>query len=682
MSGIFENRSRVNAGADIVRTKLDTSGQDALTNTLKYKQVKFETDELERQMLLSKPQLASKIRKYQNETDINTPNYVQGYTDLVRDHYANFHTSTNVGMEFVRKNEMAVKKGYQEAGIKYQAIALGNQDNEHVRNYINETLVSIQEDGFIKTGAIDDVKKIVDLSVNIPNTLKPAIKKNAINEIYIEDIKTQIDNNANAKDITDRLESYKGKIDPAKYRTLSNKVASYKEQLKAAEARNTTRLTTEFKKKLDGFRSCVGSGNCAGDEDNLPEMIQNSELPDDYKKALIMRFNDIDELSVLFTEVDNKLMESSDKVDAYIKKNPDNNKNNARRNKLLRDYHDKRIKEYNDDPVGFLVKHDKIIKGMNERLETLPEAEREAAEAELRKTLSKETDRLMTNAEVDDVGKIDDYQEKSNRVKELIETRGEGIIDELVDRKALSEGFIGISNFGGNVSLQYKAFRLLKNEDEIKKMSRNADISYTSVEKTLKDSTFFVNFAESIRGINGGERYANSIAKLTILETLKTGNIDKDPLENTFKEMLGDSWVYKKTLLPKTITEDKAITRFSNIKDADILAEKLKKNGAFYFNTFAGHKEIDEDSFMSLAESVESEEVDFVVRDNKVSFVKDGMFILKKDGNVYTIPFDDFDDNKNDGYVDNKNDGYIDNKLVDKVISYPVKSLYNSIFGD
>jgi hypothetical protein len=84
MSGIFENRNRVNAGADIVRTKLDTSGQDALTNTLKYKQVKFETDELERQMLLSKPQLASKIRKYQNETDINTPNYVQGYTDLVK----------------------------------------------------------------------------------------------------------------------------------------------------------------------------------------------------------------------------------------------------------------------------------------------------------------------------------------------------------------------------------------------------------------------------------------------------------------------------------------------------------------------------------------------------------------------------------------------------------------------
>jgi hypothetical protein len=42
---------------------------------------------------------------------------VQGYTDLVRDHYANFHTSTNVGMEFVRKNEMVVKNGYQQADL-------------------------------------------------------------------------------------------------------------------------------------------------------------------------------------------------------------------------------------------------------------------------------------------------------------------------------------------------------------------------------------------------------------------------------------------------------------------------------------------------------------------------------------------------------------------------------------
>jgi flagellar motor switch protein FliG len=52
-------------GSDIIRRDLDTSGQDALLNTLEGKQAKSETDGLERQMLLSKPQLASKIRKYQ-----------------------------------------------------------------------------------------------------------------------------------------------------------------------------------------------------------------------------------------------------------------------------------------------------------------------------------------------------------------------------------------------------------------------------------------------------------------------------------------------------------------------------------------------------------------------------------------------------------------------------------------
>jgi hypothetical protein len=53
-----------------------------------------------------------------------------------------------------------------------------------------------------------------------------------------------------------------------------------------------------------------------------------SELPDDHKKVLLMRFNDIDDLSVLFTKIDDKLMSSSDEVEAYVKNNPDTNKNN------------------------------------------------------------------------------------------------------------------------------------------------------------------------------------------------------------------------------------------------------------------------------------------------------------------------------------------------------------------
>jgi hypothetical protein len=49
----------------------------------------------------------------------------------------------------------------------------------------------------------------------------------------------------------------------------------------------------------------------------------------------------------------------------------------------------------------------------------------------------------------------------------------------------------------------------------------------------------------------------------------------------TFKTMMGDSWVYEETLLPKTITEGIASDRFENIKDADYLTKKLKKAALF-----------------------------------------------------------------------------------------------------
>jgi hypothetical protein len=39
---------------------------------------------------------------------------------------------------------------------------------------------------------VEDMNRIIDLSVNIPNVAKPLLKKNAINEIYTEDIKTRI----------------------------------------------------------------------------------------------------------------------------------------------------------------------------------------------------------------------------------------------------------------------------------------------------------------------------------------------------------------------------------------------------------------------------------------------------------------------------------------------------------
>jgi hypothetical protein len=58
-------------------------------------------------ILLSKPDLAKKIRVYQNETDINDPEYVDGYTNIVEEHYSAFQAQSKVANEFLRRQEMA-----------------------------------------------------------------------------------------------------------------------------------------------------------------------------------------------------------------------------------------------------------------------------------------------------------------------------------------------------------------------------------------------------------------------------------------------------------------------------------------------------------------------------------------------------------------------------------------------
>jgi hypothetical protein len=64
--------------------------------------------------------VAKKIRVYQNETDINDPEYVDGYTNIVEEHYSAFQAQSKVANEFLRRQEMAVKDSYQTAGVNYQ----------------------------------------------------------------------------------------------------------------------------------------------------------------------------------------------------------------------------------------------------------------------------------------------------------------------------------------------------------------------------------------------------------------------------------------------------------------------------------------------------------------------------------------------------------------------------------
>jgi hypothetical protein len=72
---------------------------------------------------------------------------------------------------------------------------------------------------------------------------------------------------------------------------------------------------------------------------NLRESISESGIDNKAKKALIDRFDDINDLSEIFTEISNDLMGSFKSVESYIAENPDNDSNNMRRNNILRKYY-------------------------------------------------------------------------------------------------------------------------------------------------------------------------------------------------------------------------------------------------------------------------------------------------------------------------------------------------------
>jgi hypothetical protein len=58
------------------------------------------------------------------------------------------------------------------------------------------------------------------------------------------------------------------------------------------------------------FENCVTTNNCSPETANLRENIKESGIDDESKNALIERFDDINELSEIFTEISNDVMGS------------------------------------------------------------------------------------------------------------------------------------------------------------------------------------------------------------------------------------------------------------------------------------------------------------------------------------------------------------------------------------
>jgi hypothetical protein len=77
---------------------------------------------------------------------------------------------------------------FQAAGNNYQLKGLIREDNERIRTYLNDTMNTTMTTGVLPFNAVEDMSKIVDLSLNIPNELKGALKKNAINDILTTEI--------------------------------------------------------------------------------------------------------------------------------------------------------------------------------------------------------------------------------------------------------------------------------------------------------------------------------------------------------------------------------------------------------------------------------------------------------------------------------------------------------------
>jgi hypothetical protein len=46
---------------------------------------------------------------------------------------------------------------------------------------------------------------------------------------------------------------------------------------------------------------------------------------------------------------------------------------------------------------------------------------------------------MLTNAEIDDISTTDDYKEQLGKIKQLIGERGNTVVDELIERKAVTK---------------------------------------------------------------------------------------------------------------------------------------------------------------------------------------------------------------------------------------------------
>jgi type II secretory ATPase GspE/PulE/Tfp pilus assembly ATPase PilB-like protein len=94
---------------------------------------------------------------------------------------------------------------------------------------------------------------------------------------------------------------------------------------------------------------------------------------------------------------------------------------------------DKRM-EFKKDPVQFVIDNNDEVKELVDQLDDTEN--QQALQSEIRETISSaigmHSNRMLTNAEIDDISTTDDYKEQLAKIKQVISEKGKTVVDELM----------------------------------------------------------------------------------------------------------------------------------------------------------------------------------------------------------------------------------------------------------
>jgi hypothetical protein len=333
--------------------------------------------------------------------------------------------------------------------------------------------------------------------------------------------------------------------------------------------------------------------------------------------------------------------------------------------------------EFDKDPVQFVMSNNNEVKRLVEDLgNSEDESQSEDIRNEMRESISSALDghstRMLTNAEIDDISTTDDYKDQLGKIKQLIGERGNPVVDELIERKAVTKDIKAIGNIS-DIPVQHRVMTLIRDEKELKQLYANTSNSFDRTASVLKGKSYYTNFVEASSIITDSTDTVNSISKLTILQAMRDGDFTPESMESTFNTLMGDVQVVDKVIVPRNIPENDAKERLQNVKDSDFLYRVLKsKDVGFGGKIISIGAPEGIDVISRFAEDVESGDIDFNVSKGDVVFTKGGKLVRDDSGNLLRIPFDKFNpiEKSADKEIFMKNPHYMNYEILDFMRNY------------